>query len=377
MKENNSIKNFSFIGIGRIVTIALQALFYLLLAALLDPEIYGELSVIVALAGTFSIISSFGLGLSLQVYLAKNNSNVSAQLTTLFLISTSIAALILLFIDPIAALLCVGLSLFSLNLHRLLGLKKYKKFMTCSILKSVTFFIIPISLYFVFDIYGIVLGMAISNFIGSLPIFRNITIKSFFDLKNYYKVLINNFGVVASGQLSFTVDKLVISSLFGFFIVGVYQFNLQVFFALTVLPHVLGIYLITEESSGVRHRKLSYLVVLGSTVLAVVALILAPILIPVFFPKYSEGIVALQVLVLAIIPASIHSIYHSKLLAKESTKIGFELIVKIGSLLLFIAVLGEFFGLIGLSFAVLISISSSTLFTYLLYQRENQVASKA
>jgi len=377
MKLNNSIKNFSFVGIGRIVTIGLQAVFYLLLAALLDPEIYGELSVIVALAGTFSIISSFGLGLSLQVYQAKNNSNVSAQITTLFLISTSVAALILLFIDPIVALLCVGLSFFSLNQRRLLGLKKYKKFMICSILKSGTFFIIPISLYFVFDIYGIVLGMAISNFIGSLPIFRNITIKSFFDLRNYFKVLINNFGVMASGQLSLTVDKLVISSLFGFFIVGVYQFNLQVFLALSVLPGVLGSYLITEESSGVGHRKLSFFVVLGSIFLVVVAIILAPILVPVFFPKYSEGISALQVLVLTIIPISINTIYHSKLLAKESTKIGFQLIVKIGSLLLFIIVLGGLFGLLGLSFAVLLSTCCTTLFVYLLYQRENQVASKA
>ncbi|KAG2473472.1 MAG: membrane protein of unknown function [Nitrosopumilales archaeon] len=369
MKQNNTIKNFSFLGIGRIITITLHALFYLLLAALLDPEIYGELSVIVALAGTFSIISSLGLNLSLQVYQAKNNSNVSAQITTLFLLSTSIAALILLFIDPIAALLCVCLSFFLLNQHRLLGLKKYKKHMICNILKSGTFLIIPISLYFVFDIYGIVLGMAISNFIGSLPIFRNITVKSFFDLKNYYKILINNFGVEASGQLSHTVDKLAIFSLFGFFIVGIYQFNFQVFLALTVLPHVLGAYLVTEESSGIGHRKLSYFVVLGSILLAVVAIILAPILVPVFFPKYSEGISALQVLVLSIIPMSINTIYHSKLLAKESTKIGFEIIVRIGSLLLFIVVLGEFYGLMGLSFAVLLSISTTTLFIYLLYHR--------
>jgi len=121
----------------------------------------------------------------------------------------------------------------------------------------------------------------------------------------------------------------------------------------------------------------SLFVVLGSILLAVVAIILAPILVPVFFPKYSEGIPALQVLVLSIIPASINTIYHSKLLAKESTKIGFEIIVRMGSLLLFIVVLGEFFGLIGLSFAVLLSISTNTVFIYFLYQRENRVASKA
>jgi len=370
MDNKDTIVNFSFIGIGRVATIVLQALFYLLLAAFLEPETYGELSVIVALAGTFSIISLFGLNLSLQVYQAKNNSKVSTQITTLFLVLTSAGALVLLFIDPIAALLCVALSLFAMNLSNLLGLKKYKKFMIFSIIKSGTFFLIPILLYFVFDIYGIVLGLAISNFLGGLPFFRNISIGSFFALKNNFKVLVHNFALTSGNQLSVVADKLVIAPLFGLFIVGIYQFNLQVFLALSVLPGVLGTYLLTEESSGVGHKKLSYLVIFGTVLLAIIAIVLAPILVPVLFPKYVEGIPALQVLVISIIPQSIIAIYRSKLLAKESTKIGYTAIVRIGSLLLLIFILGEFLGLMGLSLAVLISISITALFFYFLYQKE-------
>ncbi len=376
MTSRASIKNFSFVGVGRLFTIIIQALFYLFLAALMEPEIYGELNVILALASTFSLLSMFGLNLSSQIYLAKGKYKIDEQIRTLFLILTSAAALILVFIEPVAALLCVALSFFSMNQYHLLGLSKYKKFMFYSILKSGTYFIIPFSLYFIFDIYGIVFGLAISHFIASIVIFRKLTIRSFFGLKKYYKILVHNFAVISGAHLSIVVDKLLIAPLFGFFIVGIYQFNLQVLLALDALPGVLTLYLISEESKGIRHRKLSYIVVVASIILVVTAIVLAPILVPVFFEKYSDGIPALQILVISVIPLTINAIYNSKLLAKESTKIGFSAIVRIGSMLILIAILGELYGLIGLSLAVLISISVNALFLYLLYQREKQVKAK-
>jgi len=369
MDQGDTIKNFSYVGIARIATVALQALFYLLFAALLDPEVYGELSVILALASTFSISSIFGLNISLQVFRAKNKSIICDQIGTLFLVLTTFAAIILLFIEPVAALLCVTLSFFTLNQANLLGLKKYKKFMFFSILKSGTFFVIPIVLYFVFDLYGIILGMAISNFLGSLPILKNLKIVSFYDLKNNYKVLLHNFGVSVGTALPYTIDKLAIAPLFGFFIVGIYQFNFQIFIAVSILPGILYTYLVTEESSGKRHRKLSYIVIISSIVIAIIAMFLAPILIPSFFPKYVEGILALQILLLAIIPRSFTAILMPKLLAKESTKIGYMSILRIASTLIFIAVFGELFGLIGLSLAVLLTVIFTLIFLYFVYRK--------
>jgi len=369
MEKENTIKNFSYVGIGRVATIVLNALFYLLLANLLDPEIYGDLNVILALAGAFSIFSMFGLNLSLQVFKAKKNSKLSEQIITLFIISTTGASLILLVIDPIAALLCIGLSFFSMARAHLLGLKDYKNYMIYSILKSGAFFIIPLLLFFVYDIPGIVVGMAISNFIGSIPFLKNLTLKSFFGMRKYTKVLIHNFGVSAGGALPNVLDKLMIAPLFGLYFVGIHQFNLQIFIALSVLPQILGTYLISEESSGVGHRKLSIIVILGSILLSTLAIILAPTVVPYFFPKYIEGIPALQILVLSIIPYSIGTVYGSKLIAKESTKVGFIAILRIGSLLLFIAVLGNIYGIFGLGLAVLFSIILATIFTIILYKK--------
>ena len=372
MDESNTIKEFSYVGIGRIVTIALNAIFYLVLAALIEPEIFGQISVIVALASTFSIISLFGFSLSLQVYLAKNNLSVVEGIITLFIITTTAASLILLVIDQIAALLCASLSFYMMSQSYFLGQKQYKKFMIDSILKSVAFFIIPLIFYFPFGISGIIIGMAISNFVGSLPFYRHLKIRNLVGVRKYFKVLLHNFGVNAGNFLPIMIDKLAIVSIFGFFIVGVYQFNLQVLIALSVLSGILGQYLISEESSGKRHRKLSLLVVLVSVVVTIVAIVIAPILVPIFYPKYVDGIQSLQIMLLAIIPKAIGTIFKSKQLARESTKIGYSAIVTIGTLLILIVFLGQLYGLIGLAIAVLATISANTLFFYILDRMSRQ-----
>lgn len=373
MEDKTSIKNFSYLGMGRIFSIAFQALFYLLLAAFIEPEIFGELHLILALAGTFSIFSLFGLKLSIQVSYAKKKFELADQITTLFVILTSVAALILILIEPIAALLCVSLSFFAMARASLLGLSEYKKYMYFSMLKSGTFFVIPFILYFTFDIPGIILGMAISNFIGSIPFFKRIKITKIISLKNHYKVLLHNFGVNAGSQLPDVLDKLVIVVFFSFFVVGVYQFNLQVLIALSVLPGVLGQFLISEESKGIGHKKLSYLIVFASIILAIISIFLAPILVPIFYSNYTEGIEGLQIMVIAIIPRAINAIYGSKLIARESTVVGYTAIVRIGSLLILLSILGQLYGLVGLALAVLISISATTLFTYILFKRSEHI----
>jgi len=369
MEKNSSFKNFSYISVGRIVGVTLQAGFYLLFAVLLEPESYGQLNYLIALAGTFALVSRFGMNYTVTVFRAKQKSNLSDQLNTLFLVTTSAGALILLSIDEFAALLCLAFSFFAMSQHNLLGFKKYKKYTLSTILKNVLILIIPVLLYFVLEIPGIVLGMAISNLLGAIPLFKMFKIKSFFDLKNHIKVLINNFGVEASITLPRMVDKLLIVPLFGFFVAGIYQFNLQILFALELLPLSLHIFLLSEESSGVKNRKLTYFVILGTVLMAFIAIILAPFFVNEFFPKYSDGIFSLQILVLTIIPLSISSVFTAKLQAKESSRIGLSAPVRIVTLLALIALLGEHFGLVGLSIAVLSSTIIYTVFVYFLYYR--------
>jgi len=91
------------------------------------------------------------------------------------------------------------------------------------------------------------------------------------------------------------------------------------------------------------------------------------------FPKYIEGVFPLQILGIAIIPMTINAILTAKLMSRESTKIGFSAVIRIGTLLGLIALLGEFYGLLGLSLAVLISIASNTIFLSILYRMTKKV----
>ena len=371
MNQNTPFRNFSFLSIGRFGAILLQAVFYLLFAALLEPESYGELNYFVAIAGTIALLSRFGLSQTVTVYRAKENSKVADQVNTLAVLSSSVAAVILISIDIFTALLALAISFFVMNQGNLLGFRNYKRYMISTVLKNVFIIIIPLGLYFVLDIPGIILGMAISNFLASIPFFKILKFKSFFSLKKSSKVIIHNFGVDASTNLSRFVDKLLVAPLLGFFVVGVYQFNMQILFALEIIPAILYAFLLSEESSGASHKKIIYLGIIASIIHSVLAMFLAPYLVNEFYPKYSEGILGLQVLVFSIIPLSISSIFNAKLQAKESTKIGFSAIVRIGTLLALIALLGNSYGFVGLSVAVLMSVIINTIFLFILYKKKN------
>ena len=371
MNQNNNIKQFSYVGIGRLTAIGIQAVFYFIFARLLIPESYGELSVIIALAGTFSIFSRFGLNITLQVQQAKRNVEVSDKIKTLVLFSTIAASLILLPINIFASLLCLGLSLFTMSQQDLLGLKNYKKFMHFSILRAGLFILFPILFYFVLEIPGIIIGMAISNLVASIPFFYKFKIKSFFELKDHIKVIIHNYVMDSSGSLEFTLDKLIIASFMGLYLVGVYQLNVQVLLALGVIPTILSSYLISEESSGFTHKKISYLALLSSVIVAILAIFSVPYLVNEFLPKYSEGISSMQIMILTIIPQTIGSYFGAKLISRESTKMGYIALIKLIAFLILIVFLGDLYGLIGLSLALLLS-TLVGLFVLLLYFKKQQ-----
>lgn len=355
--EKNLINNGLFFTIGRIVSIGIQGIFYFVFALLLDPTKYGEMSYLISLAGTFSVISRFGLNHSVMIFQAKEKNSLVNEGNTLSIITTGIASIILLFINEYAAILCFGISTLLMYQSNLIGLKKYKKFMINSIIKAILFISLPIALYFILDIQGALLGMAISNLIASYGFFKNnITkIKSFVQLRSNFKILINNFGADASSNLIKFVDKLLIVPLLGFTMAGLYQFNLQILFLFEMLPISMHAFFLSEESSKKSHKTLYSWLILGSILIVISSILLAPYFINNIFPKFSEGILGLQVLIITLIPMSIASILQAKLQANESIKVGWGTPIRIGIFLVLIAILGTNYGLIGLSAAMLIS----------------------
>jgi len=365
-----SFKNFSYIAMGRILPSALLAIFFLIFATILGPTEYGEMGYLVALAGTFSVVSRFGLPQTVVVYLAKENKILSHQLNLLAVISSSVASGILLFINEYAAFLCLAFSFFFLYQHNLLGEKKYQRFLKSAIFQNSLTFVIPFPLYFVLGLPGILLGMAIGNIISSVWLANSLSfkVKSFGLIKNNYKVLINNFGIDSSMNLVRMADRLLVGTLFGFLFTGIYIFNMQILIGLEIISRVLYLFLLSEESSGKKHKNISYVVVLVSILIAIATIIFGPVVIEQFFPNYSDGVIALQIIIISLIPVSISSIITAKMQAAESTKVGYSAIVSISSLLILLGFLGNEFGLVGLSLAVVISSILNTIFLCFLYR---------
>lgn len=365
-------KNFSYLTIGQITATAFHAIFFIIFAAILEPNVYGEMSFWISVAGTASVLSRFGMTYTVTVYQAKGNSILSNQANVLVIITSSFTALILLPIDAFAAFLSLGFSFFFMNQYNLLGLKKYKKLAMTIIVRSILFILLPILFYFTIGFLGIILGLALANIVCSFSYIKSLDrkINSFNDLKNNFKVIIHNFGVELSTTLPTLVDKLVIVPLLGFITVGIYQFNLQILVGLGVLPAIIHGFLLTEESSSHIPNKILYLVIIGSVILVILTIIFSPFLVNLFFPKFIEGIQSLQIMIISVIPLSISSIFNAKLQAHESTTVGYSLIVRVGILLVLIAILGNLYGLIGLSLSVLISTSAYATFLGFLYKKK-------
>jgi len=371
MGPGNPKHSFSYVlGSGFVVT-GLQAVFYLFFATLLEPENYGEMSYLIALAGTFSIVSRIGLPYTVTVYQSKGKSIIANQANLLVVILSIIAAIILLPISFFAALLSFSLSYFAMNQHNLLGLKKYKKYFLTGLLKSSMIILLPILFYFVFDIPGILIGMAFSNLLGSYNFLKSLKLtKSFNELKTNYKVVLHNFGIDVSSSLTRVIDKIIIVPLFGFVYTGIYQFNIQILFVLAILPTALHSFLLSEEAAGKYHKTINYTVIFVSILLVILSIFFAPTIINNIFPKFAEGIQSLQLLLISLIPLSLSAILTAKLQAKESTKVGYAAAVRIGFLILFITIFGQIYGLLGLALSILLSVIFETIILVTLYQKQ-------
>jgi len=364
-------KGFSFVLIGKIFSTGLTAAFYLVFASFLTPDMYGNLIYIIAIAAVISIVSRFGLNHSVVVYRAKNNSIFTNQVNFLAALLIFCAGILLLIYDVYAGILSITISLAIMYSQNLLGLKKYKKFLWMNLTKGLLIILLPLGFYYYFEFPGILIGLAISYFVVSIPFFKFIKIdwSSLKLIKNNYKTLFQNFGVDSSSYLVKYVDKLLIVPLLGFVTVGLYQFNIQILFGLEIIPIALHGFLLSEESSGKKHKKIEFLVLGLSTILVVMIIIFAPILVKTFFPEYSDGVSSLQVLIITLIPLSFTAILNAKLQARESKMVGYSAFVRIGSMLALIAVLGPMFGLVGLAYSILMSVVFHVIFLSVIYYK--------
>ena len=346
-------KDLASIGFAIIVGSGISAIFWLYLASVIEPAEYGEIHYFIAIAALAQIISLIGSSNVLTVYTAKK---IKIQATFFFIsILAAVAStivIIVIFFRFDVGLLILGYIIFELVNAVLLGRKAYTEYSKYFLTQKTLMVILGIGFYYLIGFDGILYGFVLSFVPYIALIFREFkeTKIDFSLLKSRKGFIANNYAMSISGRASSTIDKLVIAPLLGFALLGNYSLALQLFVILLIVPMIIYKYLLPQDASGQSNRKLRQVTIILSVGIAVLGIGVFPYIIPNFFPKFIDAIDAIQIMSIAIIPATISLLYTSKFLGLEKSK--FVLISKIiatSILIVGFIILGPIFGIIGLA----------------------------
>ena len=376
----NTLKNFKdkiigkkgllSIGFADIVGSVISGLFWLYIASQLNPDVYGEIIYFISIAGLAQLVSLVGSSNALTVYTAKN---VKIQ-STLFLISISAAAIslaiITIFLNRLdAGLLAVGFIVFSLVNSVILGKKLFEKYAKLILSQKILTLILGLGLYFVFDVYGIIYGLALS-YIPHLVIFVKEFSRTKIDfmlLKPRKGFIINNYVMSLTAGLGGTIDKLIIAPVLGLALLGNYSLALQMFAMMMMFSAVVYKYLLPSDASGESNKKIRQIALVISIIITILGVTILPDVIDWLFPKYVDAIDAIQIMSLGVVPGTISILYSSKFLGMEKSK--FVMITKLVSLGVLIGgflYFGPIYGVIGLAWIIVIILIWESIFLFII-----------
>jgi len=347
---------------SRILAAVISGFFWFYLATLLTKNEYGELGFLISIATVGHALSLLGLNQVIIVYGAKKEV-VLASSTSLGLLSATIVAVIsYVVIQNIhISLLIMGIMVFTLLTAHYNAIKNYLNYSIQVVSQRTLSLILAIILYPIMGINGIILGVFLSHS-PSFYLLKDFFINRKFGislLKPKIPFMIHNYFVNLNWFLFWFGDKIIIGSLFGFSLLASYQLASQFLLFLNTIPIAIAVYLVPLESQGVKNKRLKFIIVLFTTILAFMAIFILPFVIEHFLPIYEEAIFTMQIMSLSIVPITIATIIESEFLGKEKSK--FVLIgssISIGTYFILIPILGTSdLGLIGLGTAFLISSS--------------------
>ena len=363
-------KGLLSIGFADIVGSVISGFFWLYIASQLNPDVYGGLIYFIGIAGTAQLVSLLGSSNVLTVYTAKN---VKIQ-STLFLISilavaVSLAIITIFFNRLDAGLLAAGFVVFSLVNSVILGKKLFVKYSKLVLSQKILTLILGVGLYFVFDVYGIIYGLALS-YVPHLIIFVKEFSKTKIDfalLKPRKGFIINNYVLNLTSGLGGTLDKLIIAPILGLALLGNYSLALQMFAMMMVFSAVVFKYLLPLDASGKSNKKIRQITLVISIIIAIFGVTILPNVIDWLFPKFIDAKDAIQIMSIGVVPGTIAILYSSKFLGMEKSKIVMipklvSLVVEIGGFLYF----GPIYGIIGLAWVIVTTVTWEAIFALIM-----------
>lgn len=370
MYFKTKLKNLLTLGSSNVFASIIGGLFWLYLASFLEKTEYGELGFLMSFATVASVVSLLGLGTVTVVYGAKKE-NVFPSSYILILISSSIVALFSYFLthNVTISFLIIGMTSFELIIQGLLSKQRYNIFSKYLLIKATVSVTLALVFYQFLGINGILLGY----FLGSLillielrPLLKNKKIE-FSLLKPKIRFMLQAYATRLSLVIFWWGDKLLIGAWFGFTLLGSYYFAAQYLMLIDTIPRSITQYLLPQESTGTKNKKIKILSILLASLIALISIIFVPFGIEAYFPQFEESIFPIQIMSIAIIPITISQIQMTEFLGKENTRI-----VLIGSVfqaglyLLLLIPLGQNFALTGIAVGLVFAAISRTIFNLIM-----------
>jgi len=354
------------LGLIQLLGSVTTASFWFYLASLLSSDDYGNISYFISIAGITSIVCLFGFENTLRVYRAKQ---VMIQGTAFFIsiVSSLISAVVLflIFFNIGVSSLVIGYVVVSLSISEFLGRKMFMTYSKYFLFHKILSAILPLVGYYSIGLDGVTIGLSVASFPFAITIyrgFRNSKIDFKF-LKTYKDFIINSSILQILGASYKTGDKVLIGIVLGFASLGNYYLAIQFYTVFMIIPHIIFQYILPYDASGKPKIKLKKLTIIVAVCTTILAFFLSPFIITNFFPKYLEAVQIIQILSLNVIPGTINLICISKFLGNENSRVvliayGFQAVTQLS----LIFVLGNMFGVIGVSVAYVLGTSAQSLF---------------
>ena len=172
--------------------------------------------------------------------------------------------------------------------------------------------------------------------------------------------IVNNYAISVVGGFRGNIDKVIIGPLLGFIVLCNLALALQFYAILMVIPQIVFKFTLSHDANGVPTTKIKIWTFLFAIVTCITTIILSPILIPLFFEKFTDVVIAIQILSIGVIPATGTLIYQSKFLGQEKSKnplIGLS--IQVAITITGIIILGQTYGMIGITISYVLASSAN------------------
>lgn len=364
--NHSKIKDIGSLTITKIVESVVNGIFWLILATISIKNDYGEITFLLSISVLIYGLSKLGLDRLIIVYGSKNENIFfpSYALGIFVGVGVSIVSYFVLQ-NFLVSFLVMGLMLFDLMVAIFLAKLQYIRYSIFFIIRRLATLGLALFLFQFFHTDGVILGFFLANLIGVVGFFMFFRPSKidFRILKNKTKFIFQNHLVNIVSVLNLSAIPVIIGTLFNYSILAEFQIALQFLLVVGILPSILSVYLLPQESRGRQNSKLKNYSLMLSVLLSIFSIILLPILISFFIPDYENSTLSMQIISISIIPTTLAVLHESFFLGNENSRVVlYGRSIQFSIYITLIILLGTQFGLIGLVTSHLVGVSILAIF---------------